>query len=201
METPDIRKIMARAFAPDSSDDSAIELADNGFAWVNVLSTEAPKQKPFDQVKDQVKKDYLSSERHRLLDELAKKLTDRVNGGEAMSALEGEAKNKVEKTDPITRKTIPPSLSEAMVAQAFAFPKGKAGYGPSSDRSTDIVFRVADIIPAAAPSLTETDELTHRLESELANESLNEYTEALKKRYGASVNQAELNSAVGVSQE
>ncbi|HEY8193847.1 MAG TPA: SurA N-terminal domain-containing protein [Hyphomicrobium sp.] len=201
METPDIRKIMARAFAPDSSDDSAIELADNGFAWVNVLSTEAPKQKSFDQVKDQVKKDYLSSERHRLIDELAKKLTDRVNGGEAMTALEGEAKNKVEKTDPITRKTIPPSLSEAMVAQAFAFPKGKAGYGPSSDRSTDIVFRVADIIPAAAPSLTETDELTHRLESELANESLNEYTEALKKRYGASVNQAELNSAVGVSQE
>jgi peptidyl-prolyl cis-trans isomerase D len=201
METPDLRKIMARVFAPDSTDDTAIELANNGFAWVNVLSTEAPKQKSFDQVKDQVKKDYLSSERHRLIEDLAKKLTDRVNGGEPMTALEGEAKNKVEKTDPITRKTIPPSISEAMVAQAFAFPKGKAGYGPSSDRSTDIVFRVDDIIPAAAPSLTETDELTHRLEAELANETLNEYTEALKKRYGTSVNQAELNGALGVSQE
>jgi peptidyl-prolyl cis-trans isomerase D len=35
----------------------------------------------------------------------------------------------------------------------------------------------------------------------LANQSLTEYTEALKKRYGASINQAEFNSAVGVSQE
>lgn len=59
METPDLRKIVTRAFAPDnSSDDTALELSDGGYAWVNVLSTEAPKQKPYDQVKDQVKEDY-----------------------------------------------------------------------------------------------------------------------------------------------
>ena len=69
-----------------------------------------------------------------------------------------------------------------MVTQAFGLPKDKAGHGPSSDNTTEIVFRVADIIPAAAPSLTE-------------------YTEALKKRFGTSVNQAELDSAIGVSQE
>ncbi|MBN9282380.1 MAG: peptidylprolyl isomerase, partial [Hyphomicrobium denitrificans] len=100
-----------------------------------------------------------------------------------------------------TRKTIPPSISQSMVAQAFALAKGKAGHGPSSDNTTEIVFRVAEITPAAALTLTETDELTRRLEDELANQSLTEYTEALKKRFGASVNQAELNSAVGVTQE
>jgi peptidyl-prolyl cis-trans isomerase D len=118
-----------------------------------------------------------------------------------MTSLETEAKNKVEKTEPITRKTIPQSITQSMVTQAFGLPKGKAGHGPSSDNTTDIVFRVADIIPAAAPSLTETDELTRQLHDELANQSLTEYTEALKKRYGASVNQVEFNSAVGVGQE
>jgi peptidyl-prolyl cis-trans isomerase D len=201
METPDVRKIAARAFAPDSSDDSAIDLLNDGYAWVNVLSTDAPKQKTYDEVKDEVKKDYMSSEHHRLIDELAKKMTDKVNAGEPMTSLETEAKNKVEKTEPITRKTIPQSITQSMVTQAFGLPKGKAGHGPSSDNTTDIVFRVADIIPAAAPSLTETDELTRQLHDELANQSLTEYTEALKKRYGASVNQVEFNSAVGVGQE
>ena len=202
LDTPDIRKIIGRAFAPDSnSDDTAIELADGGYAWVNMISTDAPKQKPFEQVKDQVKDDYMSSERHRLIDELAKKLADRANAGEPMTALEAEAKNKVEKTDPITRKTIPQSISEGIVAQAFALAKGKAGHGDSPDRTSEIVFRVADVIPAPAASLTETDQLNRRLEAELANQTLTEYTEALKKRLGTSVNEAELKAALGVTEE
>jgi peptidyl-prolyl cis-trans isomerase D len=202
LDTPDLRKIAAQAFAPDSnSDDTSIELSDGGYAWVNVLSTEAPKQKAFDEVKEDVKTNFVNSERRRLIEELAKKLAERVNSGEAMTAIETEAKNKVEKTEPITRKAIPQSISETIVAQAFALAKGKAGHGPSPDHSTEIVFRVADIIPAAAPSLTETDNLTRQLQSDLANQSLTEYTEALKKRFGASINQAELNAVLGVSQE
>jgi peptidyl-prolyl cis-trans isomerase D len=168
---------------------------------VNVISTDAPKQKTFEQVKDQVKDNFLRSERQRLIDELAKKLTDRVNAGEPMTALEAQAKNKVEKTEPLTRKTILQSISEAMVAQAFALPKGRASHGDSPDATTEIVFRVADIIPAPAPSLTETDALTRDLQDELANQTLTEYTDALKKRYGTSINEAELNGAIGVSDE
>ncbi len=202
METPDLRKIIGRAFAPDSSnDDAGIELADDGFAWVNVLSTDPPKQKPYDQVKDQVKSDYMSSERHRLIDELAKKLADRVNAGQPMTSIEAEAKNKVEKTDPLTRKTIPQSITQAMVGQAFAMAKGKAGHGDSPDHTTEIVFQVADIIPAPAATLTEKDQLDRQLEQELANQTLIEYTEALKKRLGTSVNEAELKSTIGVSDE
>jgi peptidyl-prolyl cis-trans isomerase D len=202
MDTPELRKIVGRAFAPDSSnDDSGIELSDGAYAWVNVLSTEPPKQKPYDQVKDQVKNDYMTSERHRLIDELAKKLTDRVNAGEPMTALETEAKNKVEKTDPITRKTIPQSISEGIVAQAFALAKGKAGHGDSPDNTTEIVFQVADVIPAPPATLTETDQLDRQLQGELANQTLTEYTEALKKRLGTSVNQVELNATLGVSEE
>ncbi|MBA2127690.1 peptidylprolyl isomerase [Hyphomicrobium methylovorum] len=200
--SPDLQKIIARVFAPESNnDDTAIDLTDGGAAWVNVLSTEEPKLKPFDTVKDQVKEDYMKAESQRLIGEMAKKITERVNAGEPLSAFEAEAKNKVEKTDPITRNTVPQSISQSMMEQAFATAKGKAGHGPSSDRSTDIVFRVAEVIPAAEATLTEKDELNRRLEAELANQSLTEYTEGLKKRYGASINQAELNSAIGLGGE
>jgi peptidyl-prolyl cis-trans isomerase D len=202
MDTPDVRKIVARAFAPEiNSDDTSIELTGGGSAWVNVLSTEAPKQKPFEDVKDQVKDDFLASEKRRLIDEQAKKLVDKVKAGEPMTALEAEAKNKVEKTDPITRKTIPQSVSQSIVTQAFALPKGGVGHGESPDRATQIVFRVLDVIPAPAPSLMETEGLTQQLKDELANQTLTEYTDALKQRYGTSINQAEFNSAIGVSNE
>lgn len=202
MDTPNLRKIVSRAFAPDSSnDDAGIELGDDGFAWVNVLSTDAPKQKSFDAVKDQVKTDFITAERHRLIDELAKKLAARVNAGEPMTAIVAEAKNPVEKTDPITRKTIPPSVSQGVVTQAFALAQGKASYGPSPDNTTEVVFKVTEVIPAPPASLTETDELNKQLDQELANQTLTEYTEALKKQLGASVNEADLKSAIGVSDQ
>ncbi len=202
LDTPDLKKIITQAFAPDSgSDDAAIETSDGGYAWTTTISTDAPKQKPFDEVKDQVKDNYLASERRRLIDELAKKLADKVNAGQPMTTIEADAKNKVEKTDPITRKTVPQSISEAVVAQAFALPKGRAGHGASPDHTTEIVFRVADVIAAPPASLTEKDQLDRELQGQLANQTLTEYTEALKKRYGATVNQAELNAALGVSDE
>lgn len=202
METPYLGKITQHIFSPDgSTDDMSFDLSNDAFAWTNVISTEAPKQKTFDQVKDEVKSDYLNSERHRLIDELAKKLADRVNSGEAVSALETAAKNKAEKTDPITRKTVLQSVSDSVIQQAFALPKGKAGFGPSPDGTTDLVYRVADIIPAPKASLTETVDLDRDLQADLANQTLNEYTDALRKRYGATINQAELDAAVGVSEQ
>ena len=67
-----------------------------------------------------------------------------------MTAIESEAKNKVEKTEPITRKTIPPSVSQTVVTQAFAMAKGKAAFGASPDNTTEVVFLVDEIIPAPA---------------------------------------------------
>ena len=202
LEVPDLQKVVGRVFAPDSGgDDSAIELLNDSYAWVNVISTEPPKQKAFDQVKDQVKANYMASERKKLIGELAKKLVEKLNSGQPFSALEAEAKNKPEKTDPITRKTIPQSISEAVVAQAFSLKKDKAGHGPSSDKSTEIVFRVIDVFSPPAATLTETETLNHDLEADLVNQSLTEYTEALKRRYNASINEAEFKAALGISDQ
>ena len=48
-----LQKVTSAVFSPDSGiDQQSIELSDGGYAWINVLSTEAPKQKPFEDVKD-----------------------------------------------------------------------------------------------------------------------------------------------------
>lgn len=202
LESADLRKIMETVFSPDASgDQTAAELADGSYAWINNLATEAPKQKAFEEVKDQVKAQYMAAERTRLVGELAAKLVERVNNGEAMTALEPAAGNTVQKTDAVTRNTVPQGLSESAVAQAFLLQAGKAGSAESNDRQTRTVIRVVEITPAAAPTKEDLDKLAKEIEPELANQTLVEYTEALKKRLGASVNEAELKRALGTTEE
>lgn len=197
-----LKKLMDAVFTPDSGiEQQSVDLGDATYAWVNLLGTDAPKQKPFEEVKDQVKEQYVASERARLISELATSLVARVNNGEPMSAIEGAAGGSVQKTEPLTRTTIPQGLSESAVAQAFALQKDKAGSAESTDRPSRTIIRVQDITPAPEPKKEDLDKITRQLEPELSNQVLTEYTEALKKQLGASVNERELRRAVGVSEE
>jgi len=202
LSAADSRKIMEAVFSSDTGlDQQAVELPDNAYAWVNTLATEPPKQKTFEEVKDEVKSQYMTSERNRLISELAAKLVERVNAGEAMSAIEAAAGGTLQKTDPITRTTLPQGLSQSAVAQAFALQKGRAGSAETADRQSRVVLRVADVIPAPAPSKEDLDKLTKETAPELSNQVLTEYTEALKRQLGATVNEAELKRVLGTSEE
>ena len=192
LESPDAAKIVSQVFAPDQGgEQEAVDLGDGGSAWVNRLAIEAPKQRPLEEVKEQIKAAFLASERTRLVSELAAKLTERVNAGEAMAAIEAAAFGKAEKTEPITRSSVPQGLGEAAVAQAFVLQKDKAGSAESANRSSRTIVRVIDITPAAAATKEQLDKLAKDAEGELANQELTEYTSALQERLGVDMNQAE----------
>ena len=202
INSPDAPKIAAQAFAPDvGSDEQTIELSGGGFGWVTLLGTEPPKQRPFDEVKDQVKAKYMATEKARLVSELAVKLVERVNAGEAMSAIEAASGGKAETSPPVNRTTNPQGLSEAAVAQAFVLAKGKASAAPTVDNQSQSIIRVVDITPAAEPTAEQRAALTKSLADDLANQMLGEYTESLKRRLNASINEAELRGALGVASE
>jgi peptidyl-prolyl cis-trans isomerase D len=202
LETADISKVMEMAFATDAgSDQPSSDLSDGSYAWVNLLSTEAPKQKPFEEVKEQVKAQYIESERTRLISELAAKLVERINNGDPMIALEGAAGSSLQKTEAITRTTVPQGLSESAVVQAFALQPNKAGSAESADKQSRTILRVAEVTPAPTPSKEDLDKIAKQVEPELTNQTLTEYTEALKTRLGASINEAELKRALGTTEE
>lgn len=199
LPTPDLAKIAEQAFQPEGGGEAEfLELTNGGHAWVNVISTEAPKQRTFEEVKDEVKLQYIAVESARLVAELAGKFVEKLNAGEPFSAIEGKAHAKAESSGAVTRATIPQGLTAGAVAQAFSLAKGKAGSALTSSASSQIVFRVKDIVPAAPPTDSEKTALTEQLEGELANQTLTEYTEALKAQYSASVNETELKRSLGV---
>jgi peptidyl-prolyl cis-trans isomerase D len=112
-----------------------------------------------------------------------------------------DAGNKPELADLIKRTTSPPGLTTEAVKQAFAMPKGGAGYAETSDRASRVVFQVKDIIPAAAASKEDTEKLRKELSGTLGNELFLQYFEALKQDFPVRINEAELARATGADVE
>lgn len=202
IDIPDAAIVLKQVFATGvGTQPEAVELPSSAFAWFDVLSVTEPKQKPLADVKDEVKTTYLEKEKSRLLNELAQKLTDRLRAGEAFAAVAGDAGGKPEVTDPIKRNTSPPGMTTDAVKQAFALPKGGAGYAATSDGASRVVFQVKEITPAGEASKDHATVLATEIREQLANEQLIAYVTALRQNLKVSINEAELARATGAAED
>lgn len=179
----------------------AVDLPGSAHVWFDVLSVTEPQQKPFEQVKDEVKTSYIERETGRLLNELAQKLVDRLKGGEAFAKVAEDAGGKPETLESVKRNTSQPGLSQEGVTQAFALQKGGAAYTDTSDRQSRVVFQVRDITPAGAVSKEEADKLAKELAGQIGNDDLMAYINALKADLSVHINEAELARATGAATE
>jgi peptidyl-prolyl cis-trans isomerase D len=183
-------------------ENDVIELQGGSYAWLDVLEVIDKKQRPFEEVKDEVKQFFLKQERARLVSELADKLVERADKGEAMSTLATAANAaKVETTPPFNRTTEPQGMSRDAVARAFTLAKGKAGSAPDSNNKTRIVFKVTEINAAPALSEAQRTTITSDLRNALADETLSEYVLALQKKLGTHIYEDEFKKATGRSDE
>jgi len=200
---PDALAIIRAAFDSEVGlENEPIELRDGGFAWFDVLDVTAKKQKPFEEVKDEVKQLAITNERARLVSELAAKLVERANKGEPLAALAKEAGDaKVETTPPFTRSTDPHGLSKGAVAKAFTLRVGEAASAPTTNTNSRIVFKMTEITPAPAPTKEQRERITRDLRASLVDEVLSEYVVDLQRRLGTQINEAEYRRATGAETE
>jgi peptidyl-prolyl cis-trans isomerase D len=198
----DGQALLAAAFQSQVGlENEVLELRSGGYAWFDVLGITEEKQKPFDTVKADVKTLAITNERTRLVAELANKLVERADKGEAMAALAKEAGDvKVETTPPFTRTTEPQGLTKDAVARVFTLAKGKAGSAPTINNKTRTVFKVTEITPAPTPTKEQRERISKYLQNELTDEVLNEYVVGLQKRLGTHVNDAEFKRATGATE-
>lgn len=196
---PDALSIVRTAFDSEVGlENEPVELRDGGYAWVDVLGITDKKQKPFDEVKEEVKKLAIKKERGRLVSDLATKLVGRADNGESMEALAKEAgAPKLDTSPPFTRSTEPHGLSKDAVKQAFTLTKGKAGSALTTDGKSRSVFKVTEITPAPAPSKEQREKIAKELKNQLTDEALSEYVIALQGQLGAHINQDEYRRAIG----
>jgi peptidyl-prolyl cis-trans isomerase D len=198
IDSPDSNRIAEAVFAASPGvETEALELADGGYGWFDVVSTTPDRQKTFDEVKAEVRAHYMEAERRREMTAFAAKQVERIKAGEAMDKLAKELGGKVARTEPFKRTDTPQGLPSAAVQQAFALPKGGVASVATPDGKSRVIMRVDEIIPAPFPTPEQTTALRTELGQQLRIDLLEQYVGGLRSRYGFKINEDVLKQALG----
>lgn len=202
LDIPDVSTVLRAIFeATPGGHTEPVAISDGGQAWYNVLSATERKQRPFEEVKEQVKQVHMAAEKDRLLDEVAQKLVDQLKDGAAFAKVAEEAGGTPEVSEGVKRNFSPTGLTTEAVRFAFAVPKGGAGYAETSDKESRVVFQVKDVVPAKAPTKEQSEALAQELSRDLSNDDILAYLEALRSNLGVTINETELARASGAEAE
>lgn len=198
IDLPDATQLAASAFAGTVGlDADPVDLADGGSAWVSVLGITPEKERPFDDVKADVKTAWTEAETRRELGAVAARFVERTIKGESLATIAKEAGAKLETTAAITRNTSPPGLTASGVQQAFAVPLGAASSALTADGKSRTIFKVTAVKLPDAPSKEAGDKLKQELTRVMQSDTLNTFVAGLQQRAGVNVNNAMLQQVLG----
>lgn len=202
LDVPDAQRILNAAFQGQVGfEGDAVELADGGYSWVDVISVTEARQRSFEEAEADVAALWREQEMRRLLSELGSKLAERAGQGESMEALAQEVGGKLETARNVKRLGGAPGLPDGAVGQAFITPQGGTGSAETRDGKSRVVFKVTEVIPAPPASPEELSQLRTELNRQLESDVLTGYLTALQDRIGVSINEAAYRRAVGITSD
>lgn len=177
----------------------AFDLADGGYGWVDVLGITPERQRPYEEVVEDVKAVYRNQETVRQMGELASKLVERAGKGETLTALAKEAGSKLETSRPFKRFGEDGGLPAAAVQRAFTLPLGGVAATETGEGNKRIVFRLVEIKKPDPVSKEQAERIEQQLRSERQQDAVQAYVTALRERLGVSINEALFRRTVGTS--
>ncbi len=195
--------LLNAVFATDTGvENDPIDAKDEGVVWYEVLGVVPSQVKPFDQVKDEIVKDWHSDEVRTRVSKYAQDLVTALNGGS--KTLEDVAKDlnvQILTSDPVKRDGITVNVLPATVAQAFTLPEKGFGSAASGVEEGRIVFQVDKVTPPAPLDEAEATRLKDQLGLLISEDTIAEYFSALESRYGVSINRQALAKLIGSGEE
>jgi peptidyl-prolyl cis-trans isomerase D len=195
-------QVLNAVFASDVGvDNDPIDAKDEGVIWYEVLGIVPEQLKPFDQVKDEVAKDWRDEEERIKVAKYAQDLVNSLVGGKTLEDVANDLHVQVLTSDPLKRDGMAVYILPAAVEQAFTLPEGGYGSAPSGIGEGRIVFRVDKVTPPQPLDEKEAARLKAQIKLLIGDDAISEYFAALEKRYGVKVNEKALAKLVGTNEE
>ena len=192
---------MSAVFATDTGvENDPIDAKDEGVIWYEVMGVVPQQVRPFDQVKDEVAKDWRSEELRTKLAKYAQDLVNDLNGGKTLEGVAKDLNVEVLTSDPLKRDGMTVNILPATVAQAFTLLDKGFGSAPSVEEGR-IVFQLDKVTSPPPLNEAETKRLEHQLGLLMSEDAIAEYFSALETRYGVTINQQALAKLIGSGEE
>jgi peptidyl-prolyl cis-trans isomerase D len=190
--------LLTAAFASDIGvDNEALRTREGGYVWFDVTGIEPSRERPLDEVREEVAQQWRANEVSRRLSERARLLAERLDKGETIEAVAAEAGVPAKTVADLARRTAKDDLATDAVTRVFATPVGKAGSAPNGEEGR-AVFKVQ---AAAVPPLVTTTQEAQQIESQLregfADDIVSQYIAQVQKDLGVTINQQVVRQVVG----
>jgi len=197
-KTPDV---INAAFGSDIGvDTEALQMPGGGFLWFDVTGITPSRERPLDEVKDQVSVRWHDDEVAKRLLTKAEDLLGKLKTGTAMAQLATEAGVSVQTASDLQRRKPAGFVPAKAIDEVFKTAKGAAGTSEGETQTQRLVYRVTDVIDpkldAAAP---EAKQISTTLQTSFADDIFGQYIGELESKLGVTFNEQALNQVIGGS--
>ena len=181
-------------------ENNAIQLGEDGYAFVDVMEVIPERQRPFEEVREDVVKAWTDEETRNRLAAKSDELVAALGKGQTMEAA-AQSVGATAKTSPaLKRSGAEPGLPISAIAQAFSLPQDGIGSAQTPDKRGRAIFQVVGITPAPALDDKGVDELRKELARGVGNDLYAQYVNGLQTTYGVQVNPKAIAQITGGQQ-
>jgi peptidyl-prolyl cis-trans isomerase D len=192
--------IVSQAFASNVGVENDTIQFNGGEIWFDVLGITPTRERPLDEVKDQVEARWRNEQVSTRLRAKAADMVGKLDKGAAFEAEAAAAGVKVETAKAFKRDADAKTAPEQLVAATFRTPKDGNGQVEGAGGAEWIVFRVTDIIaPPVDLASDDVKKLKEGLLRAQAEEQITEYIAKLESDIGVSINQQAFAVATGAA--
>lgn len=195
----DLAEFRAAVFASSvGADEELIEKPAGGLIWYEVLDINPARERPFDEVREQVEAAWRADELRKALREKAARLAEQARAGKSLEDLAKSVGATVSRTEPIRRNALAPDLSAGMIGQAFTLPQAGAASAAAPEPPAQTVFRVEQVITPDALGETEAERMHTALRGAIERDLADQYISALRSNFDYTVNRDVLRQSLGL---
>ena len=198
---PSINDVMKEVFETDVGvEASPVDVSGGGFVWFEVLGIEEERQKPFDEVKEQVRKAWVEAEIAKKVSEISNTIADKVRGGEAFNEVLKASLPTDSLGSAVTSKETPllarggayDGMSSNAIQEGFGIPLNEIAVATGNTSTSRIVVRVKNIENSDLEDLPE--DLISQFNNEASQDILSQMVSDLRSREDVQINQTALNT-------
>ena len=174
-----------------------LRLQSGGYAWFDVADIVKPRQKAFDEVKDEVSGVWLREQIRAKLAEKSRELEARIEKGEAIADAAKSVNAEVKTSAPVKRGDAEPGLPVSAIAQAFALGEGGAASAMVADGSSRAIFQVAKIEAPGELQPQEAEGIREKLAQATSADNFAQFISGVKARAGTKIDNNAISALAG----
>jgi peptidyl-prolyl cis-trans isomerase D len=182
------------AFESDVGVENNPVTSGDGFLFLDVLEVIPDRQKSFEEVREQVKTQWIEEETRKAVRTKATELAEKAKGGAAFEEVAKEIGASVSTTPAVKRDGAPEGLPRTAVSLGFSLPDKGIGNVEMADRTAQAVIQVAEVRKAPPMEEAQAETLRTELRQTMGVDILTQYVGGLQTDYGVQINNQALSA-------